>query len=129
MYVSAYAGYLVQADTRKRGLGIAAVTFWSVSVVFFGIVFIPLYLIFRSRSVFAGGKLQEVEDRSIRLCPHCGESNPSEQQTCGKCHKFLDENLSLIGEKQCPYCGKMNPVDTSRCKSCDQLVGIDSDED
>jgi hypothetical protein len=129
MYASGIAGYRVQRDASSRGLGKAAVTFWSVAVIFFGPVFLPLYLIFRARAVFAGANTPEpVVDHQL-LCPHCGEKNPADQQTCSACHKYLNENVSLVGEKQCPYCGRMNRVDASRCSNCDQLIGKMDEEE
>jgi hypothetical protein len=129
MYAQAIAGFRVQEDTKKRGLGKAAVTFWSVSVVFFGIIFLPLYLMFRSRSVFAGGEGKETEKQIFKLCPHFGDANQLDNTTCGRCHKFLDEHQSLVGEKQCPYCGAANQVDAARCRNCDQIIGIDNENE
>jgi hypothetical protein len=129
MYASAYAGYRIQEDAKNRGLGKAAVTFWSVSVVFFALIALPLYLMFRNRAVFAGGQPAETASAKKELCPHCGEENVAGQQTCSKCHKFMDEKLALLGHKQCPYCGTTNVVDASRCSRCEQLIGIENDDE
>jgi hypothetical protein len=130
MYIFAYMGYLVQEDTKKRGLGKPAVTFWSVSVVFFGPIFLPLYLIFRSRAVFAGGVRDDGGGTPYRLCPYCGTENPADEKICKKCHKRMDSELAAMGKKACPYCGAMNPVEAVRCAACDQVIGfVDEEED
>ena len=128
MYSSALVGYRVQEDARKRRLGKAAVTFWSVGVVFFGIIFLPLYLMFRSRAVFAAGKPDETDRVPFRLCPYCGEENTLKDQLCRKCHRRIEPGQPLQGSKQCPYCGTMNPVDASRCSNCDQVIGTDVED-
>ncbi len=130
MYFFAYAGYRVQQDAKKKGLGKAAVTFWSVSVVFFGLIFLPIYFIFRSRSVFATEVKEEEKQDRYKLCPHCGERNPVDGSLCGKCRKPLDSAISATGSKTCPYCGADNPVEARRCKSCDQVIGYaETDEE
>ena len=128
MYTSAYAGYLVQQDARKRGLGKASVTFWSVGTVFFGPIFYPLYLMFRARAVFAGGQREEEERAAFRLCPHCGTENQVDESICKKCHRRVDTDLPFQGLKQCPYCGATNPVEGSRCTACGQVIGQDDEE-
>jgi ribosomal protein L40E len=129
-YAFGYAGHHVQQDARKRGLGKAAVTFWSVSVVFFGPLFLPLYMIFRSRAIFATGARTDSGSRRYKLCNHCGSENKLDEKICQKCHKVLDSLVSSLGEKECTHCGVMNPVDARRCRSCDQIIGyIDTDED
>lgn len=124
MYFFAWAGYRVQEDAKKRGLGQSAVTFWSVSVVFFGPIFLPLYLMFRSRAVFAtGADSAHQEETRYKLCPHCGAENPVGEKICNECHKPLDSLTASLGEKACNYCGTMNPVDATRCVNCDQVIG------
>jgi len=130
MYFFAYAGYRVQEDAKKRGLGKPAVTFWSVSTVFFGFLFLPLYLMFRSRAVFAVKPLEDESARKYRLCPHCGEQNPEGEKVCRKCHRLMDSEISAVGKKNCPYCGAENPVEARRCHACDQVIGyIDTEEE
>lgn len=129
MYFFGYAGYMVQNDAKKRGLGKAAVTFWSVGVVFFGPIFLPLYLIFRSKVVFVGAANPETERKQYKLCPHCGEENAMDEQVCRKCRKYLDTVLMPQGTKTCPYCGTTNPVENARCLNCQQLIGIEEEED
>jgi predicted RNA-binding Zn-ribbon protein involved in translation (DUF1610 family) len=129
MYVSAFAGWRIQGDARRRGLSKAAVTFWSVSAVFFGLIFVPLYLIFRARAVTVGSA-PEPEPRSpLRLCPHCGQENPPDSNTCSKCRKNLDLVMTSLGQKQCPYCGRMNPVEASRCANCRQAIGLEDEDE
>lgn len=129
-YIFGFASYRVQQDARKRGLGRAAVIFWSVSVFFFGPIFLPLYLIFRSRAVFAVEPGKESEYEHFRLCPHCGEKNPDRERVCKACHKIMDMPVAMVGEKDCPYCSAKNPVEARRCKSCDQIIGyIESEND
>jgi ribosomal protein L40E len=128
-YFFAYAGWRVQQDARKRGLGLAAVTFWSVSVVFFGIIFLPLYLVFRSRSVFAT-KPDDVQIQGrFKLCPHCGQQNQPDSKICRKCHRIIDSPEVAMGKKTCPECGAENPVEARRCKVCDQVIGYIDDDD
>lgn len=130
MYCFAFSGWRVQQDAKKRGLGKAAVTFWSVGTVFFGPIFLPLYLIFRARAVFAVKPGEESGDEHYRLCPHCGARNPEKEKVCVECRKLLDVEGGAIGEKSCPYCGAMSPVEARRCKSCDQVIGYaESDDD
>jgi ribosomal protein L40E len=129
-YFFAVAGYRVQEDAKKRGMGIAAVTFWSFCVVFFGPIFLPLYLIFRARSVFAATQEEKEKAERYRLCPHCGTQNPADAKVCEKCHKVLDSLEAAMGKKICPECGAENPVEAYRCKVCSQVIGyIDTDED
>jgi len=129
-YFFAYAGYLVQQDAKKRGMGIAAVTFWSFTVVFFGFIFLPLYLIFRARSLFAVTEEEKDKVERYRLCPHCGHENPSDAKICDKCHKILDSLGASLGKKICPECGAENPVEGYRCKVCDQVISfIETDEE
>ena len=125
MYAFGYAAYRVQQDARQRGLGKAAVTFWSVGVVFFGPIFLPLYAFFRSRAVFAGGRADEGRRAPYRLCPHCGAENPLEERVCVRCHKRVDIDLPSMGKKSCPFCGVMNPVEASRCSVCGQVIGYE----
>ena len=124
MYFFAFAGWKVQEDARKLGLGRAAVTFWSVSVVFFGLIFLPLYLVFRSRAVFAGKPKEERKDGRYKLCPHCGEENPFSEKVCKTCRRLLDSMESALGTKMCPYCGAENPIESQRCRKCDQMIGF-----
>lgn len=129
-YFFAWAGYRVQEDAKKRGLGIAAVTFWSVSVVFFGLIFLPLYIVFRARSVFATKPDDVVIQGRYRLCPHCGRKNEPEAKICSECHRIIDSPEASFGKKICPECGSENPVEARRCKVCDQVIGyIDDDEE
>jgi hypothetical protein len=127
MYASGFAGYLVQQDAKKRALSKASIMFWSVGSVFFGPIFVPLYLMFRARSVFAGGKVEEVKE-AYRLCPNCGTENPQDQAICRKCRQRIDTGMPMQGTKQCPYCGVMNPVKESRCTNCKQVIGEDDEE-
>ncbi len=129
MYAFAYSGYLVQEDAKKRGLGKPAVTFWSFTVVFFGPIFLPLYLMFRARAVFASIEGDKIETRPFRLCPHCGEENEEKAGVCRKCHKRIDSAEQAGGKKDCPYCGAMNPVESTRCAACDQVIGYIEDDD
>jgi len=130
MYFFAFASYRVQEDARKRGLGRAAVTFWSISVVFFGPIFLPLYLVFRTRAVFARGARSADDRDRYSLCPHCGEENPIDEKVCKRCHRLLGVLASTLGRKLCPYCGAENPVEANRCKGCDQVIGFaDTDEE
>lgn len=129
MYLFAFAGWHVQEDARKRGLGKAAVTFWSVGTVFFGPIFVPLYLFFKARAVFAVKPGEKESDEHYRLCPHCGAKNPENEKVCRECKKLLDSMAGAVGEKSCPYCGAMNPVEARRCKSCDQVIGYAEDND
>ena len=99
MYAFAYSGYLVQEDAKKRGLGKPAVTFWSFSVVFFGPIFLPLYLMFRARAVFAGSEREKSDTKPYRLCPHCGEENEEKARVCRKCHKTMDSTVLAGGKK------------------------------
>ncbi|HDS29660.1 MAG TPA: hypothetical protein ENN67_01315, partial [Firmicutes bacterium] len=129
MYTFAYLGYLVQEDAKKRGLGKPAVAFWSISVVFFGPIFLPLYLIFRSHAIFAPVEGGRKDKDAYLLCPHCGAENPLSEKICKKCHKHMDYEISAVGKKNCPYCGAMNPVEASRCIACDQVIGYVDDDD
>lgn len=128
MYAFGLAAYRVQEDAKRRGLGKAAVTFWSVSVVFFGPIFLPLYLMFRTRAVFAGGKRDESGRVPYRLCPHCGAENPAEERVCARCHKRMDIDLPSVGKKACPYCGAQNPIEAARCSACGQVIGYRDEE-
>jgi ribosomal protein L40E len=128
MYSSAFAGYRIQQDAKKRGLSKASVTFWSVGTVFFGPIFLPLYLMFRARAVFAGGKGEEPAREAYRLCPNCGTENPLDRTTCKKCRRRFDTDKPMQGTKQCPYCGATNPVEGSRCTNCEQVIGLDDEE-
>jgi len=123
-YFFGVMSYQVQGDARKRGLSKAAVTFWSVSVVFFGPIFLPLYYIFRSNAIFAAREGKETGSKRYSLCPHCGEKNPIDKSTCQKCGKPMDPNVPTVGTKGCPYCGAINPVNADRCSSCDQVIGF-----
>lgn len=130
MYFFAYAGYRVQEDAKKRGLGKPAVTFWSISVVFFGPLFLPLYLMFRSRAVFAGRSQEDESKARFRLCPHCGTENPAGERVCRQCRRMMDSAPESVGKKICPYCGAENPVEARRCRVCDQVIGYaETDED
>jgi ribosomal protein L40E len=129
MYFFAYAGFFVQQDAKKKGLGKAAVTFWSVGVVFFGPIFLPLYLVFRSRSVFAKAPSETENKSNTGFCQHCGADNPANEKFCAKCHKMLDSDHEITGEKNCPYCGALNPAAASRCKACDQVIGYSDSDD
>ena len=131
MYFFAIAGYLVQEDSKKRGMNRTAIMFWSVAVVFFGLIFLPLYLLLRSRAVFAGDvELSGSESQIMILCPHCGERNPRSGKICSSCYKRMDIDAPSIGEKSCPFCGAMNPVESERCAGCGQVIGyIDRKEE
>jgi len=128
-YFFGIMAYRVQEDAKKRGMAKAAVTFWSVSVVFFGPIFLPLYYIFRSKAVFAASEEEKTSDRKFTLCPHCGESNPDNRTTCVKCKKPLDASIPTVGTKRCPYCDAENPIDARRCSSCDQTIGYMSEDE
>jgi len=131
-YFFGVMAYRVQEDAKKRGLSRTAVTFWSVSIVFFGPIFLPLYFIFRSNAIFTAKEGETPLNIKYILCPHCGESNTSERTSCAKCNKQLDEGIPAVGTKACPYCGAENSVDAGRCVSCDQVIGYgraDNDED
>jgi ribosomal protein L40E len=129
MYTSAFAGYKIQEDAKKRGLSKASVMFWSVGSVFFGLIFVPLYIMFRARAVFAGGKVDERTGQiPTRLCPHCGQDNPSDEKVCRKCKRRVDSDIPLQGTKQCPYCNAENPVAASRCSKCEQVIGTDVED-
>ncbi|MBE0478476.1 zinc ribbon domain-containing protein [Candidatus Aerophobetes bacterium] len=72
----------VASDAKKRGYSSAAITGWFAGVFLLLIVFLPLYLILRSRRPYYLKK-----NEATRLCPFCG--------------KLFKEYVNF-----CPYCGK-----------------------
>jgi uncharacterized Zn-finger protein len=124
-YIFGFAGYLVQEDAKKRGMNLAAVTFWSVGTVFLGLLFLPLYLLFRSSAIFTSDIQEEAKKPDIIiLCPHCGTENPHDQKICLGCKRRMDIDLPSMGKKACPYCGTENNVEADRCSECGQVIGF-----
>ena len=74
--------FWVASDARKRGYSRSAVIGWFLGVWLLLIVFLPLYLIFRSRQ-----RSPSEEDKITRVCPYCG--------------KLFKGNPVF-----CPYCGE-----------------------
>ncbi len=71
----------VASDARKRGYSKEACIGWFLGVWFLLIVFLPLYLILRSRST------SSYPGQKIKVCPYCG--------------RLLKEYVNF-----CPYCGE-----------------------
>jgi len=76
------AAIWVASDAKKRGYSNTAIIGWFIGVWFLLIVFLPLYLIFRSRKTFSFA-----DDEATRVCPYCG--------------KLFKGNPNF-----CPYCGE-----------------------
>jgi len=125
MYLVGYIAWRVQNDALKRGYNRTAAAFWSVAVLFFPPVMLPLYIIFRRKAEPEAANESAINKarRSLYItCPHCGEENPPELMRCQKCEKPLVGEGKAIGRKACPYCGDLNDVNAVYCANCKQKI-------
>jgi len=73
----------VASDAKRRGYSRSAVIGWFIGVFFLLIVFLPLYLILRSRRT----SYYSEENGTTRICPYCGrlfKGNPNFCPYCGE---------------------------------------------
>lgn len=74
----------VVSDARKRGYNTGAIVGWFIGVWLLLIVFLPLYLILRSRQ-----QPTSQETKATRVCPNCGRLLKGNPVFCPYCEERL----------------------------------------
>ncbi len=74
----------VASDAKKRGYPRGAIIGWFIGVWFLLIVFLPLYLILRSRQ-----RPTPEESGALKVCPNCGRLLKGNPVFCPYCEERL----------------------------------------
>jgi len=81
------AAWWVASDASKRGYSKSAVIGWFLGVWGLLIVFLPLYLILRSKTPKSAQT--EKEEKTTKVCPYCGRLYQGNPQFCPYCGQEL----------------------------------------
>ncbi len=73
----------VASDAARRGYSKGAVIGWFLGVWFLLIVFLPLYLILRSKA--PKSTQTDEEEKITKVCPYCGRLYQGNPQFCPYC--------------------------------------------
>jgi len=90
IFIPFLIGLWVAMDARKRGYSPLKAFGWFLGVWLFLIVFLPLYLILRSRSA---GKVSPGKDTYV--CPYCGRLYKGKVLFCPYCGQRIEQDESL----------------------------------
>lgn len=76
-------------DSQKRGFTFWKGLFWASGVFFLLIIFLPLYLIVRSRKEGVRGRARPADLGARRACFYCGQPYGGQPERCPNCGQNL----------------------------------------